>query len=708
MKHFVFTSIVLFTFSQISKGQSFIDSCFTSVQPSTNFVNSSSVANMSSIQADMLEWNGSAWIGGWPNAGVTIPPPTNQIGCKAVFLGSATSWTTGGEGFGVKINTPLVAGQTYSFDFTYISHGNGSNGSFSPAFHTNSIPSLVGYFVGNLPPVGGTWTTNTYTFTATVDQIGHEWLILTTAPNGSTGLVNSFCSSCNNIAIPCNINLGSDQILCDGDSLILDVPISNATFLWQDGSTDSTFTVSQAGSYFVTATYNNCIVSDTVNVSFNPSPMVNLGNDTTLCNFNNFLLDAATPSATYLWQNNSTSPIFTVTQPGTYWVTVTASNNCASSDTININSSILFSNIGNDTTLCTGQNLLLDASIANATYSWHDNSTNPTFLVSQAGTYWVTTNQNNCSITDSIVVNYNSIPTINLGNDTSLCNVPSYILNATANNATYVWQDNSSNPTLNATQTGEYWVVVSSNNCVNTDTIYLTFTSISPINLGNDTSFCTLNNFILDATTTNASYIWQDNSVNATYNVTQAGTYWAIATINGCSSSDTIVINSYSLPDQALGNDTTLCEGDQLLLNATISNATYLWQDNSTLATFTVTESGTYWVSTNLYNCLSSDTILIEYSDCNITLEMPNIFTPNNDGTNNHFMPIKINGIKNAELKIYSRWGILIFETSDLNVGWDGSNNGKPSNTGTYFYTIDYTTVNDESKELSGFVTLMK
>ncbi|MGL5889243.1 MAG: hypothetical protein ACRC3B_05125, partial [Bacteroidia bacterium] len=185
---------------QTAQGQSIIDSCFSSVSPSTDFVSSSTLANMSSVESDLLQWTGSSWIGGWPWANITIPPPTNVNSCRAIFIGNALTWTTGGEGFGLQINAGLVAGQNYSYTITSVSHGTGSTGSFSPAFHTNSAPSLAGStIVGNLTPVGNTWATNTFTFTATPAQAGHNWIIITTAPSGSSGLINSFCLVCNSI-----------------------------------------------------------------------------------------------------------------------------------------------------------------------------------------------------------------------------------------------------------------------------------------------------------------------------------------------------------------------------------------------------------------------------------------------------------------------------------------------------------------------------
>jgi hypothetical protein len=120
--------------------------------------------------------------------------------------------------------------------------------------------------------------------------------------------------------------LGSDTTICQGDSFDLSASFPGATYLWQDNSTDSTFTVTQGGIYWVEITLNGCTVSDTINVSetiIDPS----LGNDTAICIGSSFDLNAFNQGATYLWQDNSTDSIFTVNQGGTYWVEV-SKNGC--------------------------------------------------------------------------------------------------------------------------------------------------------------------------------------------------------------------------------------------------------------------------------------------------------------------------------------------------------------------------------------------
>ncbi len=280
-------------------------------------------------------------------------------------------------------------------------------------------------------------------------------------------------------------------------------------------------------------------------VYVNNIPLINLGNDTTLCQGQILVLKATNFASTFLWQDSSTNATYNVTQQGIYWVKVTNYYQCSNYDTIHVSYSIPFTiNLGNDSTLCQGEHLVLNATKPNATYIWQDSTTNPTYNVNHQGIYWVkVSNQYNCFSYDTINVNYNPLPQVNLGNDTTLCPGQSLFLNATKLNSTYLWQDNSQNPTYNVTQQGMYWVQVITNNCSNSDTINVYYSPLLNLFIGNDTTLCYGKLIKLDATNANSTYKWQDNSNNSTFIVNQKGTYWVTVTDNNnCLVSDTIKI----------------------------------------------------------------------------------------------------------------------------------------------------------------------
>ncbi len=167
----------------------------------------------------------------------------------------------------------------------------------------------------------------------------------------------------------------------------------------------------------------------------------------------------------------------------------------------------------------------------------------------------------------------------------------------------------------------------------------------------------------------------------------------------------------------SLGNDTTLCAGQSLILKPNMPNATYTWQDGSNDSTYKVTQAGTYWVSAYFpdYNITTYDTINIMYKDCDTTekiipdIYIPNSFTPNGDGKNDVFNIKTVYEFSEFKLVIYNRWGDMIFESEDINKGWDGTYKVKPVPLGVYVYQLT-ATIKDtgEQRKITGRVTLVR
>jgi len=179
---------------------------------------------------------------------------------------------------------------------------------------------------------------------------------------------------------------------------------------------------------------------------------------------------------------------------------------------------------------------------------------------------------------------------------------------------------------------------------------------------------------------------------------------------------DDVSVCEYSF-DFSLGNDTTLCVGQSLTLNPNMPNAIYTWQDSSHSSTFKVTQAGTYWVSAYFadYNITTSDTINIAYINCDTVekiipdIYIPNSFTPNGDGKNDVFNIKTVYEFSEFKLSIYGRWGDLIFDSDDINKGWDGTFKGKPVPLGVYVYQLT-AIIKDtgEQKKITGRVTVVR
>lgn len=132
------------------------------------------------------------------------------------------------------------------------------------------------------------------------------------------------------------VNLGNDITTCQGDPATFDAGDFNA-YLWDNGVTTQTRTVTAAGTYYVTVTgAGNCKGSDTVQLLNNPKPTVNLGNDTMICPGASITLDAGNPGMEYVWDNGTTGQTRTVSAAGIYSVTVTNEFDCSKLDMISI------------------------------------------------------------------------------------------------------------------------------------------------------------------------------------------------------------------------------------------------------------------------------------------------------------------------------------------------------------------------------------
>lgn len=138
---------------------------------------------------------------------------------------------------------------------------------------------------------------------------------------------------------PPTFSLGSDTLLCEGDTIFLDATVPDAvSYEWSTGDTDSILAVVDTGLYHVTVENTGCSRSDTIYIpDFLSNPPVPIGEDSLYCFFYNDSLKLnAGPGLSYLWQPTfETSQEITVLTPGTYTVEVVRANGCRKSATVN-------------------------------------------------------------------------------------------------------------------------------------------------------------------------------------------------------------------------------------------------------------------------------------------------------------------------------------------------------------------------------------
>jgi len=243
------------------------------------------------------------------------------------------------------------------------------------------------------------------------DNSTAQQLLATAADLYSVTVTNACGVASDSIEIsedsPFTLNLGQDQTLCENNLLPIDPNLSGVSYLWQDGSTDPTFTPSASGLIWLEAS-NACTTQrDSMQVIVLPTPVVQLPNDTAICNDSGFVVTVASDeSFTLFWQDGSTDTVRTLTESGNYWVLV--GNGCgAFSDTFSLSIDPLDDfDLGVDTIICAEASLELSAqnSSPSASYLWQNGSEETSINVTTEGIYSVLITSGKCTVSDSISV----------------------------------------------------------------------------------------------------------------------------------------------------------------------------------------------------------------------------------------------------------------------------------------------------------------
>jgi gliding motility-associated-like protein len=269
-------------------------------------------------------------------------------------------------------------------------------------------------------------------------------------------------------------------------------------------------------------------------------------------------------------------------------------------------------------------------------------------------------------------------------------------------------------PTTSGLGPGSYTVIVSSLNACSVSSNFL-LAAPTPINILPSVTNVSCSNgkgsIIANVTGGVApyQYLWSNGATAASLSNLDAGTYsLQVTDANNCSkNSGNIQVLSVpgGLP-VSLGSDRNLCTGQSITLNpGTYSN--YLWQDNSTNTTYTVTSAGTYFVTvTNATGCSGRDTVVVK-TDCS-GVYFPTSFTPNGDSRNDGFGPLgNTSALSNYAFSVYNRYGQRIFSSNNPMEKWDGSFKGGKFNTGTFVWMAAFE-LNGLPGSRKGTVTLIR
>lgn len=638
-------------------------------------------------------WSGPGIVSG----GTTANPIVNQAGTYSLIVTNTSNGCSNSSSpalANVVSNGAIpLANASVSGSITCSTTSLSINGSTSAgATYSWSGPGIVS---------GGTTTT------PLINQAGSYVFVVTNTISGCSNSTTVTVSQNTTTPAPVIAAAGSGTLTCNVTAITLTVtPSAGVSYNWSgpgitSGSTTSNPTVNQAGTYSVTLTDNSSgctnVVPVTATISQNTVvPIVSVstsaGSSSITCAVPIATLNASPSSGvTYSWSGpsiisagNTSNP--TVDEAGNYSVTVTdIVSGCSNIlgiagsvvnvpiDTISPNAQINSATAGSIT--CTNTVVTIDATASssgsNITYTWttsgsgslsgNGNTTMPT--VTSAGDYTLTVLNtiNGCSSQSTISIASNgSLPAgVSAGTDILLpCDSGSVVLNGTSTSANigYTWSGpggysfNGQNPN-NIEAAGSYTLVA-------TDTITgcRVFDTVTVINQSVSASF-----------TTDLSTGVAPLSVNFTNTSTGASTY------------------SWNF------NNGT---------NSTLTNPSSVFQNTGTYSIVLIAFN-----SAGTCSAVATATITVEDP---FFLEIPNVFTPNGDGSNDVFT-IKSKGVKEISLQIFNRWGQKLYEFSGVNAAWDGlTNQGVEVPSATYFYFIKASGYDDKVVEKQGTVNIFR
>ncbi|MEI7802802.1 MAG: gliding motility-associated C-terminal domain-containing protein, partial [Bacteroidota bacterium] len=355
----------------------------------------------------------------------------------------------------------------------------------------------------------------------------------------------------------------------------------------------------------------NNLSSNTYNCASLTTVGVNLGPNLTICNGQPTALDAGNVGSAFLWSTGATTQTISVNTSGTFWVNV-SNGNCQASDTIVISIQNAFAvNLGNDTLICNGQAVTLDAGNPGQTYLWNTGAVSQTLTVNSSGTFWVAVGNGNCTVSDTIAITIASAGSLNLGNDTTICNGQTVTLDAANAGSTYQWSTGAVSQTINVNIAGIYAVTVTNACATQTDDINISIALPPVYALGNDTTYCSNFNLQLNAGNAGANYLWNNATNQQTLNVNLPGTYWVIIAITCGLITDSIVLSQFTLPSVTLGNDTLYCSAFNGLLDATNAGSAYEWSTGNNAASININTRGIYWMNVSNGCGAATDTIIV-------------------------------------------------------------------------------------------------
>jgi gliding motility-associated-like protein len=375
-------------------------------------------------------------------------------------------------------------------------------------------------------------------------------------------------------------------------------------------------------------------------------------------------------------------------------------------------------NLGRDTLYCgTFASRQLAAPIGFAKYLWSTGDSTSAILVQDTGQYWVRCDLECCTFYDTITLKLQSLITLNLPDTVSICaNEIPYDIKATTGFTQYEWNNGIKNKNITITQSGLYALKAEYGCGVVYDSVLVTIKAVPDPPITNDTTYCT-NLEIAPLTAIGNEIRWYNTVTDTTWfpdpnypNLTQSSLqYWATQTKLGCESEKVAInVTVKDLPKFTLPQDSTICKSQSVTI-AIQGDYNFLWNDGSSLMPRAINQTDIYALEATNECGNWSDTMSVNVIDCEKCFYVPNIFSPNDDNSNDYFQVFPSCPLSSFNISIYNRWGELVYFSKEINAKWYGDVKNKKLPTGVYGYFIEYTLSNNGDKNsVKGDVSIVK
>ncbi|MFH1320281.1 MAG: CUB domain-containing protein [Bacteroidota bacterium] len=501
---------------------------------------------------------------------------------------------------------------------------------------------------------GNVWSPGSETTQSITVITSGSYYVVETDGNGCVDSSSAVTVTVNPLPTP-TVTAGGPTTFCAGGSVMLTSSEASGN-VWSPGSElTQSITANTSGSYYVIVSDGNgCTDSSTTTVvTINPlpsTPTITASGSTTICAGDSVTLTSSSPAGNFWSPGGETVDSIVVYNSGSYYVKVIDGNECSDSSlttSVTVNPLPTLS-AGGATTFCHGDSVVLSSSSPTGN-NWSPGAeTTQSITVSASGTYTLdVTDGNGCSITDSIIVTVNplpSIPVITAGGLTNFCVGDSVQLTSSAAFGNTWSPGGETTQSIYVFTTGSYTVTeTDGNGCSATSAA--TVVSVSPIptvTVSGPVTFCAGDSVTLTSSNVTENTWSPGGDTTQSITVLTSGTYSVTVDSGGCpaTSADVIVtVNPLPAPTITAGGPTTFCTGDSVVLTASGSSGN-VWSPNAEITqSITVFAGGSYFVTeTDGNGCInSSSTVVVTVNSLpptpTITADGPTTFCIGNSVT---------------------------------------------------------------------------